>query len=102
MDRDGLSDTWQPRNLKLWTISTQSPLLKMGEWSDLHFLQSRIASFVFFVINARLFAGHQWASFGTLSWYVLPKMRPNTVSSAIFIMELEVWEDIRMHVMCVM
>lgn len=80
----------------------------MGEWSGLHFLESRIASFVFFVFNARFalktkkrFAGHQWASFGTLSWYVLPKMRPNTVSSAIFIMELEVWEDIRMHVMCV-
>lgn len=90
MDRDGLSDTWQPRNLKLWTISTQSLLLKMGEWSGLHFLQSRIASFVFFV------------TFGTLSRYVLPKMRPNTVSSTIFIMELEVWEDIRMHVMCVM
>lgn len=102
MDRDGLSDTWQPRNLKLWTISTQSLLLKMGEWSGLHFLQSRIASFVFFVFNARLFAGHQWATFGTLSRYVLPKMRPNTVSSTIFIMELEVWEDIRMHVMCVM
>lgn len=102
MDRDGLSDTWQPRNLKLWIISTQSLLLKMGEWSGLHFLQSRIASFVFFVFNARLFAGHQWATFGTLSRYVLPKMRPNTVSSAIFIMELEVWEDIRMHVMCVM
>lgn len=43
------------------------------------------------------------ASFMTLLWYVSPEMRSTTVvSSANFIMKLEVWEDVCMHVMCVM
>ncbi len=42
VDQERLSAVWVPRNLKLWTLSTQSPLMKMGGGSALHFLKSRM------------------------------------------------------------
>ena len=62
VDQDMLSEMWIPRNLKLWMISTQSPLVMTGLRSVLNFLKSRIIYFVSLVLSDRFFDEHHIVS----------------------------------------
>ena len=57
-DHERSSDKLAPRNLKVWTFSTQSPLMQSGAGTALCLLQSRINYFVFVVFSDRLLSEH--------------------------------------------
>lgn len=79
-DQERLSNMWTPRNLKLQTLSTQPPFMKMEGVSALHFLKSKTSSLVFFVFSDWLFSEHHYVSFRTFS---PPEMSPITVVSFV-------------------
>ena len=98
-DHERSSDKLAPRNLKVWTFSTQSPLMWSGAGSALCLLQSRINSFVFVVFSDRLLSEHHTVSFCTSSLYAdssSSDMSPITVvSSANLMMVLVGWVGVQ-------
>ncbi len=96
------SSKCRPRNLKLETLSTQSPLIYIGWGSDLFLLKSTIIYFVFMVFKIKLLSLHHDDSFSTSSLYAdssPPLMSPTTVvSTANFTMELLGWVGVQSYV----
>lgn len=91
-DQDRSAEMTVPGKVKVWTISTRSPLMQRGAGSVLSLLQSRMSSFVFVVFRTRLLAEHHsvslWTSFLETDSSP-PVIKPTTVvSSANFKMVL--------------
>ena len=62
-DQDRLLVIWTPRNLKLSTISTSSPLMQTGACPPLRFLKLVTISFVLLTLRESLFSSHQFTTF---------------------------------------